>query len=231
MASNGAGIRLTLSGQPARIAIESDLVVRVSPSENLAVAIDDTVHARVPVEQALAVDITQPIPLAVMLEGNVPIQMNLRVRDELAIDQSLMVDTVLQARVMGVWLRVPVRGEVPIRMRVPVDISVPVNDTARIAGRLPVRAYPREPLHARLNTTIDTDVSIRGRLDATVSPLNATVRTSLDPLAIRIEHADLRVPLTGFGIEPGRAGGLSQARGFQDAAPTARASPSDARCG
>lgn len=194
--------RLLLIDQPVQVSVIDPINVNASVLDNLEIALDQTISTRVPVDQMVTIPITDTLNMEVEFDGEVPIAMDVRVQDQITIDQVLEVDAVIDAKVLGDWHKLPIKGRIPVKAVVPVDLLIPVDQLVQLQFNAPVRARILDPLRVPLKTTIDADIPIRSQMSVPVlSDMQARVTFPPDPMDMVINYADLRLPLRTLAIE------------------------------
>jgi hypothetical protein len=106
------------------------------------------------------------------------------------------VDTEVEVTVAGVTLDLPIRGDVPIKADVPLNLMIPVKDEVPLKFTSPVILRLHEPLHALLDTTLDTEIPVQGTLQLPVtSQIEATLNFPPKPVEAGLYYLDLALPL------------------------------------
>ncbi|MGQ0622846.1 MAG: hypothetical protein ACT4QA_23565 [Panacagrimonas sp.] len=194
--------RLLLSNQPAKITIDEKLKVTARALENLNIRLDDTIHTQVPVDQDLRIPLKEQLNVIAEFDGDVPIKMDVQVRDKIVLDQVLDLNAVIDAEILGDTLKLPIRGKVPVKAIVPVSLDIPVDQMVRLKFIAPVGVRVKQDLNVRLKTVIDADIPIQADLSVPVkSDIPAEAEFSRDPIAATIVEADLRLPLRTLRLE------------------------------
>ena len=188
--------RLLLTEQPAKVTLPDDLPITAEILKNLQIRLDETVNTTVPVDQQVTIPVRDTLNLMVEIDDDIPLKLDVRVQDEITIDQVLDIDAVIDANFLGDWHKLPIRGKVPVKATVPIDLLIPVDQKVRITLRSPVKAKLRDDLVVPLKTDISADVPISGTFNVPVlTPLEARVTLPDEPLDIVINYADLVLPL------------------------------------
>lgn len=213
-------LRLMLMNQPARVTIDEPVTVQAEAKDALQITLNDTIRTRVPVDQMIKIPIKDTLNVTANFKGEVPISMNVAVRDHIEINEVLNVDAIVDAEILGDKLKVPIRGKVPVKAKVPVSLDIPVDQLVQLAFTAPVGVSVKQDVEVPLRTEIEADIPINANLTVPVNaPFGAKVTFSPEPFAMTIVDADLRLPLKTLR--------LTGTREEDEAKPTA-AAPSSA---
>jgi hypothetical protein len=194
--------RLLLADQPAEITILEPLEVTGRVLDNLDIEIDDVIPAAVPVDQILSLPITDVLDVVAEFDSEVPIRLDVRVRDVIPLDQTLDLDATIEADLLGDRHELPIRGKVPVKAEVPIDLTIPIDQMVRLKFRAPAKVQFREKLVVPLKTVIETEIPIRAALNVPVkSDLRAKVEFPKEPTSVVIDRSDLRLPLRTLVLE------------------------------
>ena len=194
--------RLLLADQPAEITILEPLEVTGRVLDNLDIEIDDVIPAAVPVDQILSLPITDVLDVVAEFDSEVPIRLDVRVRDVIPLDQTLDLDATIEADLLGDRHELPIRGKVPVKAEVPIDLTIPIDQMVRLKFRAPAKVQFRENLVVPLKTVIETEIPIRAALNVPVkSDLRAEVEFPKEPTRVVIDRSDLRLPLRTLVLE------------------------------
>ena len=196
--------RLLLSDQPAKITILQPLEVTGQVLDNLEITIDDTIHSAVPVDQVVSLPIKDALKVMAEFDGEVPIQLSVHVRDKIPLDQTLDLDTVIEADLLGDIHKLPIRGKIPVKAEVPIDLVIPIDQKVTLAFKAPATVKFLENLVVPLKTVIDADIPIKASLSVPVkSPLRASVAFPTTPSDVVIDYSDLKLPLRTLVLQVG----------------------------
>ncbi len=194
--------RLLLTNQAAEVIIPEPFPASAKVLENLKIAIDDSISTTVPVDVQLSLPIKDTLNVLAEFDGEVPIKMDVRVKDTITIDQVLELDTVIDANFLGDWHKLPIRGKVPVKAQVPVDLTIPVNKNVRLKFTAPVKARIKDKVNVPLKTQIAATIPIKSTLEVPVlSDIKADVTLPPDqPVSIIVNYADLLLPLRSLAL-------------------------------
>ena len=200
--------RFLLREQTGWIRLPESLDVEASINNAMQVHVDQVIPAKVPVKQGIDIPVPGDINAVVAVDTRVPVVMSVVVNDTLRIDQVIPVDTEVEVTVAGVSLDLPIKGDVPIKADVPLNLTIPVNDQVPLKFTAQVVLRLHEPLHAELDTVLDTQIPIKGTLEMPVtSQLEATLNFPPDPVEAGLYYLDLSLPLNEveFSLHDGEA--------------------------
>lgn len=191
---------LLLRNQQAKVIVPDPMDVGINILDDLDILIDTNIATSVPVDQTLVLPIKETLDVMVAFDDAVPIKMTVPIQDTIHLDQSVPVDGEVKARVMGVWINVPVKGELPIKADVPLDLKVPVDQLVGLKFKAPAKVDFLEDLRVPLKTNIDTVIPLKSAMSVPVrSTLNAKARI-LKPADALIAQMDLKLPLREVGL-------------------------------
>ncbi len=194
--------RLLLSNQPAKITIDEKLQVTARALDNLNIRLDDTIQTKVPVNQIITVPVKEQLNVVADFDGTIPIKMDVKVRDQIVLDQVLDLNAVIDAELLGDKLKLPIRGKVPVKAIVPVSLDIPVNQPVRLKFSAPVGVRVQQALTVPLVTVIDAAIPIQADLSVPVrSDIPAEAVFTRDPIDATIVESDLRLPLRTLRLE------------------------------
>lgn len=195
-AFNNLNARLLLKDQPAKISVNQSLPVRARVNNSLDISIDERIRTQVPINKNVSVPVRETLYLKAAIKTQVPVSLNVRVRDTIPIDQVLDLDAVVEAKVLGEVIDIPIRGKVPVRANVPIDLQIPVRENIEVDLVAPVRAVLKQNLMVPLNTVIDAEIPIRSEMTVPVhSEIEADLFLPEEPLDVIINYADLNISL------------------------------------
>lgn len=196
---------VVLRDQTAQIRMPAELAVRASVSNQVQVRLDQTLKIKVPVHETLSIPITEPIPLTVSVETSVPINFDVPIQHTLHVDQTIDLDTKVKTRILGFPVTLPIQGKVPLKADVPVSLVVPVRKQIPVSLNTPALIRLVEPLSARIDTVLDTQVPIRESFALPVTaPVNATLSFPSQTVQAGLAHMDLTLPLQAVVLGPSK---------------------------
>jgi len=191
---------LSLKDQPAIVQVVKSAPVKAEVLNNLDILLKGNLTTVVPVNQEVTLPIKDTLNVMATMDNDIPIKMNVAIHDKILISQEVPVDTKVEVNVMGVKIRLPVRGNIPIKMEVPIDLNVPVNQPVRMKFTAPVAVKLQQDLRVPLKTDIATTIPLNSQMSVPVrEPLDALV-TIPEPLDTIITRADLKLPLKTLGF-------------------------------
>lgn len=193
---------LVLRDQAASINMPSELAVRASVSNKVQVRIDQTLKVKVPVHENLSIPITEPIPLTVGVETSVPIQFDVPIEHTLHVDQVIDLDTKVKTRILGFNVTLPIQGKVPLKAEVPISLVIPIRKQVPVSLNAPALIRLAEPLNARIDAVMNTEVPIRESFNLPVTaPVNATLSFPTQTVKAGLAHMDIKMPLQAVRLE------------------------------
>lgn len=191
---------LLLREQHATVRIPGVVPVKADILNDLDIELKGDITTVVPVDQMVTLPIRDTLHVMATVDHDIPIKMNVAIRDTIRLDQVIKVNSKVEVDVLGTTLRLPVRGDIPIKADVPVTMNVPVNQPVRMKFTAPVAVDMQQALKVPLRTNISTTIPISSRMDVPVrSALNANV-TIPGPVDTVITKADLNLPLRTLGF-------------------------------
>jgi hypothetical protein len=194
---------LVLRDQEALITMPSELAVRASVSNKVQVRLDQTLRIKVPVHETLSIPITDPIPLTVSVETSVPINFDVPIEHTLHVDQVIDLDTKVKTRILGFPVTLPIQGKVPLKADVPISLVIPVRKQVLVSLNTPALIRLVEPLSAKIDTVLDTQVPIRESFNLPVTaPVNATLSFPRQSVKAGLTHMDIKLPLQDVHLSP-----------------------------
>lgn len=187
---------LPLGGQRADIALPQNVRVDANVTNTVRVKLDHQLAVRVPIAQELSIPITDPLALQVQLDAEIPIALDVPVKQVLHIDQSYELDTTVQAKVWGMTFDVPVRARVPLKADIPIDLMIPVRKQLPLSLNLPATVRVLDPIKTRIDTVFDVKVPVRAQLALPVTaPVSAQLHFADPVMNVGIEQLNARIPL------------------------------------
>lgn len=193
---------VVLRDQAASISMPSELAVRASVSNKVQVRIDQTLKVKVPVHETLSIPITEPIPLTVAVETSVPIHFDVPIEHTLHVDQVIDLDTKVKTRILGFAVTLPIQGKVPLKADVPISLVIPVRKQVPVSLNTPALIRLAEPLSARIDAVMNTEVPIRESFNLPVTaPVNATLSFPSQTVKAGLTHMDISLPLESLRLE------------------------------
>lgn len=189
--------RLPLHNQAAMVTILDPVTGYGEVLDRLNISIDETIKTKVPVDQMITIPIKGELDLELHFDGSVPLELNIPVKESIRLKQNVVLDTVIEATMLGDLQKLPVRGIIPIDEEIPLDITVPVRKNVHLTFTAPVTAKIDQMVTVPLKTTIDADVPI----DATFNvPVLNKMKGRIDfpdtPTRIIVRDAELVLPLS-----------------------------------
>ena len=204
---NETNARFLLREQSGWIKFPDALNVVADINNAMQVHIDQVIPAQVPVKQAIDIPVRDDVNAVVTVDTHVPIALQVAVSDTIAIDQVVTIDTEVEVTVAGVAIDLPIKGDIPIKADVPINLVIPVEDDVPLQFTAPVTLQLPEPLHAQLDTVLDTQIPIQGVLQLPVtSQLEATLNFPPQPVEAGLYYLDLALPLNSIEFSTIEAG-------------------------
>lgn len=188
--------RFLLREQSGWIKFPESLNVKADIHNKMQVHVDQSIATKVPIKQALSIPVPGDVNALVSVDTEIPINLKVPVKDTLAIDQTIPVDTEVEVTVAGIGIDLPIKGDIPIKAEIPLNLLIPVTDKVPLQFTSPVTLRLPEPLHAELDTALDTNIPIQGVLSLPVtSQLEATLNFPPQPVEAGLYYLDLALPL------------------------------------
>lgn len=194
------GAELLLKNQKASVVVPNPMDVGIDILDDLDILIDTTIDTTVPVNQTLSLPIRETLEVKVGFDSKVPIKMNVPLQDTIKLDQTIPVDGEVQARFLGKWITVPVKGNLPVQADVPIEINVPVDEMVKLSFTAPAKVDFLDNLSVPLNTKIKTSIPLKSAMSVPVRSRLKAKATILEPADALIAEMDLRLPLRELGI-------------------------------
>lgn len=193
---------LVLRDQAASITMPRELAIQASVSNKVQVRIDQTLKVKVPVHETLSIPITEPIPLTVAVETSVPIHFDVPIEHTLHVDQVIDLDTKVKTRILGFNVTLPIQGKVPLKADVPISLVIPIRKQVPVSLNTPALIRLAEPLSARIDAVMDTEVPIRESFSLPITaPVNATLSFPSQAVKAGLTHMDIQLPLEAVRLE------------------------------
>ncbi|PAV25103.1 hypothetical protein CF392_12690 [Tamilnaduibacter salinus] len=144
---------------------------RVTLPEGMRARVTNDVDIEVPLKDTVRVPITETLSTQASVDTEVPVAMTVDVNQRIPVNTELRIDTSMEARILGVWTELPVRGSVPIEMSVPVSMSIPIQQTIPLKLDTPVSVALDEDLSIPVDTTFRSPVRMLSPLAIEAEPL------------------------------------------------------------
>lgn len=198
-----------LVNQPVQITIAEPLEATARPLDPLIAAIDQTIHARIPVDQMVSMPLNTSLNVVAHFDGEIPVDAVVHVKDSIPIDQVIAIDTVAEAELLGTTLHAPVKGKIHARALVPIDLMVPLKQKIKTKFDTPAIADINQTLNVPFRATIESDIPLKADLPIPVkSSFRAIVKIPANPpLNAVINYADLVLPLRTLQFLFGKTAG------------------------
>ncbi len=211
--------RLVLKDQPATVLLPEPLAVTADVLNDLSIEIDTSITTTVPVDQRVKIPVEETLRVNASFDSEIPIKMNVPVKDYIVIDQLLDVNTVVKADLLGDTHDLPLRGKIPVKARVPVNLNIPVDQMVHLKFTAPVEAKLKQALDVPLKADIAATIPIRSKMNVPVkSALQANIVVP-DPAPVVITEADLRLPLRTLRLNTADDQARAPAAAAKDPAP------------
>ena len=199
---NNVTANIPLYDQKARIEIADAFPATVDILDPLSVNIDTVISANVPINQTLTIPLEETFDVKVNFNGQVPIKMTLPVHQSIHIDQVIPIDGKVSVKLLGAWIKLPLKGSVPVKADIPVNLSIPIDRNIDLAFSAPAQVAISDKIKVRLDTNIIADIPVKKSLSIPVlEPLRANV--TLDKATdITIRELNIDVPLEAITFSP-----------------------------
>ncbi|HEY4715910.1 MAG TPA: hypothetical protein VII00_02275 [bacterium] len=169
-------LQITIKDQMFKAKLEGYLPVHAEINENITVPVKGIFPITALFNQDIVLPFDQNLTVPVDIDAPVPLDLVVRFKTSIPVNTSVPIDTVVQAKILGVSVSVPVKGELPLNMMIPVEQDVPINETFRLKLITPVKVHIKEIFRVPVRTTISTDIP----LDHNVT---VPIKTSIDAKA------------------------------------------------
>jgi hypothetical protein len=191
-------ITLALRNQPLTAIIPQQIEARARVVDNLSLQLAETIRTTVPVDQRVTIPIDDTLNIIAIFKGEIPLKMNVRLRDSIPLRQVIDLNTTVEAYLpeLGSTLKIPLRGKIPIDTMVPVDLVIPVDQSVYLDFTTPVTARIKQDLSVPLRANIQAEVPIDATFKVPVlNEVEARINMPTGPSRAVIEHGDLVLPL------------------------------------
>lgn len=88
----------------------------------------------------LPVHLKDEFQVDISIDNMLPLNMVVPYKGELPVNLILPIDTVVETRVLGIPMQVPVRGMIPVNTSVDIDVRIPINQKIPVTFSAPVQA-------------------------------------------------------------------------------------------
>ena len=194
------GAELLLRDQQASVMIPDPMKVGIDILDDLDIELDTDLETSVPIDQRLDLAIREKMNVEVTLDDSVPIEMDVPLEKTIQLDQKIPIDGEVEAKVLGQWITLPVKGKLPVEADIPIDITVPVEQMVDISFTSPAEVRFLENLSVPLKTDIDTTIPLETDLSVPVRSELDAFATILEPADALIAEMDLQLPIRDIGL-------------------------------
>ena len=170
-------------GRTTSINLPEKLPFRITMPEGMIAKVTNPIEISVPLKDELSVPIRNAFTTEATIDARIPIDMNVRIDQRIPVDTSVDLETEIQAKVFGVWVKMPIKGSVPINLDVPVQAEIPVQQSIPLKLKTPVTVK----LDEVFRVPVDTTLTSRARL---LTPLVIEP----EPMVIGIENGTMQWP-------------------------------------
>lgn len=196
------GLQLRIADQPAKITLPSPLPATVQMRQPLNITVDETLTARVPVQHDLDIPIKAELETIVAFNTQTPLKLDVKVKEKIVIDQTLLLDTIIRAKVMGVNMDIPIKGTVPIKTTLPLDLTLPINQPVDLRFTTPVTVSVDENITVPLSASVEANIPLRTNVSIPAQQtLRANVNLPTAAMDIRLNQVDLNIPLHSIQLK------------------------------
>lgn len=181
---------LTLLDQGVQLSLPPDMPARAQALTPLSTHLDWTPTVQVPINQTVRVNLPDSLSARALVNSSTPIDTTVDFAGSIPVTIQLDMLVPVRSWLPRVHVKTPVSLVVPIQLTVPIHAQVPLNLDTQVTARID------QPLDVPLRTTFKVRVPIR--TDAQALAVNQTdfvLRSPLDALSVKVQQADLRVPL------------------------------------
>lgn len=245
VALRGLPITFTLpDGLLAEARLQQQVPARLQLRPQLAVPIDQVLSVRLGGSSPAQAERGEPAQHGRPGGNGEPTALQARARIDTVVDvdtrfrvqQSIAVDTLLDAQVQLVSWLAPLPVQVPVKLSVPVDVQVPVRARLPVHIDAPVQARLDAPLRVPVRATLQVrpdvaallEVRVVGQTGFRVLPPAPTLQALLEQADLRIGRGDVRIGLRDERTGPAQAASSAAPAGSASA-PPAPARPAPAR--
>gem|GEM_PF-6194625 len=151
------------------IAVAGTLPLKARFKHDFPIQLDTQIPIRVPVSEVLRIPINETFEVPIEKEISVRLDQPIHVRDTIRVRAQVPLDTVVETKVMGVTMRVPVKGTIPL------DFNLPLDQMLSVQGNVKVDLAETLPIHIRHEVTAPIDFVVKGSI-----PLDQEIRVPID---------------------------------------------------
>ncbi len=159
------------------ISINEEFAVKAAFDHEFLINLDTTIPVKFPVSANLQIPINETFEIS--LDKTFPVHLDkpLRIKDKIRVITELPLDTIIETRVFGMNMKIPVKGSIPVDFIVPLDQDIQVN------GELLVSM--REPFSAPINQIVEAPVNfeVKGILPLETqfaTPINTNINCTIE---------------------------------------------------
>lgn len=177
-----ASVQVPLHGQQMQARITDTLPVHVEVLDARGMSAKGD-------KRGIPVRLNETLRLDVDFDTEVPLALTVRYRGQIPVQAQVPVDTVMDTRVMGIAMSLPVKGNIPLDLSIPIDLTIPIEQAVRLKFTAPITARVDQTVHIPLKAELD-----------------ARIRFGDVPIALRVEDSALDLPLRNLrvlGLLPG----------------------------
>lgn len=194
---------VTLKDQRADIVLPPELAVSAKVTNTIRIKLDHKLAVHVPIKQDLLIPVTDPIPLKVHLDTEVPVNIDVPIDQTLHVEQLVDVHTRVSTRFMGIPITLPVDAKVPVKADIPVKLVIPVRRRIPLSLTMPATVQLADPIRARIDTVFDSTVPVRADLSLpVVAPVSAKLSFPQQVVNVGVQSMQASLPLEAIKLTP-----------------------------
>ncbi|MCG8669512.1 MAG: hypothetical protein MI867_08870 [Pseudomonadales bacterium] len=186
-----------LQNAPLAIQLPKYMPVNSSVNNQLVAELDHTLDVAVPINQWVSARLPKEIPVAIDLNTQVALDTVIKYQSMVPVKAVFEMDATIDHPLMP--FNVPIK--LPLDFEVPVDLAIPVNTMIPVHLQTDVIAKINEPVPAKLETTLISQVPIKTSLDTkVVSNAQAKLMFPTAPIQLELEQADLQIAIDDISL-------------------------------
>ncbi|TDT44258.1 hypothetical protein DES49_0358 [Halospina denitrificans] len=170
-------------GRTTSINLPEKLPFRITMPEGMTANVTNPVEISVPLKEKVSVPIRNQFSTEANIDTRVPLDMTVHIDQRIPVNTTLELDTDIQAKVFGVWMKMPIKGSLPINLDVPVTADIPIQQSIPLKMNAPVSVQ----LDEVFTVPVDTTFTSKTRL---LTPL----MIQPEPMVIGVENGTLQWP-------------------------------------
>lgn len=122
----------------------------------------------------MVIPINETFNVPVELETTMPINMIVKFDSIIPVTLNVPIDSVFQAKIFGIPMSIPVKGNVPLSLKIPVKKDIPINENVKIKFKAPVKVVVDSEFNIPIDSYISFDLPFNQDL---IFPLKTNINT------------------------------------------------------